>query len=73
MRMVSVTTSFHEGGNTYTCLDHSASCRTHSSKLSLARLILTPGESPDSERVNETNAGRKSLPEDKGPDVPADA
>ncbi|CAN6986175.1 unnamed protein product [Brassica oleracea var. botrytis] len=26
-----------------------------------------------SESVNETNAGRKSLPEDKGPDVPADA
>ncbi|KAH0874900.1 hypothetical protein HID58_072262, partial [Brassica napus] len=26
-----------------------------------------------SERVNGTNAGRKSLPEDKGPDVPADA
>ncbi|CAN6871259.1 unnamed protein product [Brassica oleracea] len=28
---------------------------------------------PGSESVNETNAGRKSLPEDKGPDVPADA
>ncbi|CAN7056667.1 unnamed protein product [Brassica oleracea var. botrytis] len=26
-----------------------------------------------SESVNGTNAGRKSLPEDKGPDVPADA
>ncbi|CAF1778357.1 unnamed protein product [Brassica napus] len=26
-----------------------------------------------SENVNGTNAGRKSLPEDKGPDVPADA
>ncbi|CAF1911575.1 unnamed protein product, partial [Brassica napus] len=26
-----------------------------------------------SESVNGTNAGKKSLPEDKGPDVPADA
>ncbi|WZZ85921.1 hypothetical protein YC2023_114500 [Brassica napus] len=26
-----------------------------------------------SESVNGTNARRKSLPEDKGPDVPADA
>ncbi|WZZ78930.1 hypothetical protein YC2023_099502 [Brassica napus] len=26
-----------------------------------------------SESVNGTNTGRKSLPEDKGPDVPADA
>ncbi|KAH0872571.1 hypothetical protein HID58_069933, partial [Brassica napus] len=26
-----------------------------------------------SESVNWTNEGRKSLPEDKGPDVPADA
>ncbi|WZZ67349.1 hypothetical protein YC2023_078719 [Brassica napus] len=26
-----------------------------------------------SESVNETSAGRKSLSEDKGPDVPADA
>ncbi|KAH0878785.1 hypothetical protein HID58_066179 [Brassica napus] len=26
-----------------------------------------------SESVNGTNAGRKSLPKDKGPDVPADA
>ncbi|CAN7072345.1 unnamed protein product [Brassica oleracea var. botrytis] len=28
---------------------------------------------PESESVNGTNAGRKSLAEDKGPDVPADA
>ncbi|KAL0771205.1 hypothetical protein Bca101_036356 [Brassica carinata] len=28
--------------------------------------------SPNSESVNGTNAGRKSLPEDKGPDVPVD-
>ncbi|CAN6864385.1 unnamed protein product, partial [Brassica oleracea] len=28
---------------------------------------------PGSESVNGTNAGRKSLPEDKGPDVPVDA
>ncbi|KAF3573214.1 hypothetical protein F2Q69_00061295 [Brassica cretica] len=32
------------------------------------KLTLEPG----SESVNETNAGRKSLAEDKGPDVPAD-
>ncbi|CAN6814304.1 unnamed protein product [Brassica oleracea] len=35
----------------------------------LPKLTLEPG----SESVNGTNAGRKSLPEDKGPDVPADA
>ncbi|CAN7010495.1 unnamed protein product [Brassica oleracea var. botrytis] len=32
-----------------------------------------PTLEPGSESVNETNAGRKSLPKDKGPDVPADA
>ncbi|KAF3543903.1 hypothetical protein DY000_02004740 [Brassica cretica] len=32
-----------------------------------------PTIGPGSESVNGTNAGRKSLPEDKGPDVPADA
>ncbi|CAN6977844.1 unnamed protein product [Brassica oleracea var. botrytis] len=32
-----------------------------------------PTLEPGSESVNGTNAGRKSLPEDKGPDVPADA
>ncbi|KAF3505594.1 hypothetical protein F2Q69_00004586 [Brassica cretica] len=32
-----------------------------------------PTLEPESESVNGTNAGRKSLPEDKGPDVPADA
>uniref|UniRef100_A0A0D3B9V5 Uncharacterized protein n=1 Tax=Brassica oleracea var. oleracea TaxID=109376 RepID=A0A0D3B9V5_BRAOL len=32
-----------------------------------------PTLKPGSESVNGTNAGRKSLPEDKGPDVPADA
>ncbi|CAN6850902.1 unnamed protein product [Brassica oleracea] len=32
-----------------------------------------PTLEPRSESVNGTNAGRKSLPEDKGPDVPADA
>ncbi|KAF2602053.1 hypothetical protein F2Q70_00027118 [Brassica cretica] len=32
-----------------------------------------PTIEPGSESVNETNAGRKSLPEDKSPDVPADA
>ncbi|KAF3584970.1 hypothetical protein F2Q69_00026917 [Brassica cretica] len=32
-----------------------------------------PTLEPGSESVNETNAGRKSLAEDKGPDVPADA
>uniref|UniRef100_A0A0D3BCM7 Ubiquitin-like protease family profile domain-containing protein n=1 Tax=Brassica oleracea var. oleracea TaxID=109376 RepID=A0A0D3BCM7_BRAOL len=31
-----------------------------------------PTIGPGSESVNGTNAGRKSLPEDKGPDVPAD-
>nr|VDD32859.1 unnamed protein product [Brassica oleracea] len=31
------------------------------------------GVEKKSESVNGTNAGRKSLPEDKGPDVPADA
>ncbi|CAN7054961.1 unnamed protein product, partial [Brassica oleracea var. botrytis] len=31
-----------------------------------------PTLEPGSESVNGTNAGRKSLPEDKGPDVPAD-
>nr|VDC94855.1 unnamed protein product [Brassica oleracea] len=33
----------------------------------------TAEASEESESVNGTNAGRKSLPEDKGPDVPADA
>ncbi|CDY68178.1 BnaCnng57890D [Brassica napus] len=32
-----------------------------------------PTLEPGSESVNGTNAGRKSLPEDKDPDVPADA
>ncbi|KAF3499186.1 hypothetical protein F2Q69_00044496 [Brassica cretica] len=32
-----------------------------------------PTLEPESESVNGTNAGRKSLPEDKGPNVPADA
>ncbi|CAN7077307.1 unnamed protein product [Brassica oleracea var. botrytis] len=32
-----------------------------------------PTLEPGSESVNGTNAGRKSLPEDKGPDVPTDA
>ncbi|CAF1859541.1 unnamed protein product [Brassica napus] len=32
-----------------------------------------PTLEPGSESVNGTNAGRKSLPENKGPDVPADA
>ncbi|KAF3518174.1 hypothetical protein DY000_02061428 [Brassica cretica] len=32
-----------------------------------------PTLEPGSESVNGTNAGKKSLPEDKGPDVPADA
>ncbi|CAF1764787.1 unnamed protein product [Brassica napus] len=32
-----------------------------------------PTLEPGIESVNETNAGRKSLPEDKSPDVPADA
>nr|VDD63929.1 unnamed protein product [Brassica oleracea] len=32
-----------------------------------------PTLEPGSESVNGTNAGRKSLPEDKGPDVPADS
>ncbi|CAN6838187.1 unnamed protein product, partial [Brassica oleracea] len=32
-----------------------------------------PTLEPESESVNGTNAGRKSLPEDKSPDVPADA
>ncbi|CAN6815294.1 unnamed protein product, partial [Brassica oleracea] len=32
-----------------------------------------PTLEPGSESVNGMNAGRKSLPEDKGPDVPADA
>ncbi|CAF1705367.1 unnamed protein product, partial [Brassica napus] len=32
-----------------------------------------PTLEPESESVNGTNAGRKSLAEDKGPDVPADA
>ncbi|WZZ72271.1 hypothetical protein YC2023_083641 [Brassica napus] len=32
---------------------------------------ITGGENDGSESVNETNAGRKSLVEDKGPDVPA--
>ncbi|CAN6815206.1 unnamed protein product [Brassica oleracea] len=32
-----------------------------------------PTLEPGSESVNGTNAGRKILPEDKGPDVPADA
>ncbi|CAN6818822.1 unnamed protein product, partial [Brassica oleracea] len=32
-----------------------------------------PTLEPGCESVNGTNAGRKSLPEDKGPDVPADA
>nr|VDD44608.1 unnamed protein product [Brassica oleracea] len=32
-----------------------------------------PTLEPGSESVNGTNAGRKSLPADKGPDVPADA
>ncbi|CAN7078607.1 unnamed protein product, partial [Brassica oleracea var. botrytis] len=32
-----------------------------------------PTLEPGSESVNGTNAGRKSLPEDKSPDVPADA
>ncbi|CAN6859079.1 unnamed protein product [Brassica oleracea] len=32
-----------------------------------------PTLEPGSESVNGTNSGRKSLPEDKGPDVPADA
>ncbi|CAN6908724.1 unnamed protein product [Brassica oleracea] len=32
-----------------------------------------PTLEPGSESVNGTNAGRKSLPEGKGPDVPADA
>ncbi|CAF2055352.1 unnamed protein product [Brassica napus] len=32
-----------------------------------------PTLEPESESVNWTNEGRKSLPEDKGPDVPADA
>ncbi|CAN7086225.1 unnamed protein product [Brassica oleracea var. botrytis] len=32
-----------------------------------------PTLEPGSESVNETSAGRKSLSEDKGPDVPADA
>ncbi|CDY12434.1 BnaC08g09230D [Brassica napus] len=32
-----------------------------------------PTLEPGSESVNGTNTGRKSLPEDKGPDVPADA
>ncbi|CAF2055889.1 unnamed protein product [Brassica napus] len=32
-----------------------------------------PTLEPGSKSVNGTNAGRKSLPEDKGPDVPADA
>ncbi|KAF3562077.1 hypothetical protein DY000_02018120 [Brassica cretica] len=32
-----------------------------------------PTLEPGSESVNGTNAGRKSFPEDKGPDVPADA
>ncbi|CAN6887540.1 unnamed protein product [Brassica oleracea] len=36
---------------------------------SLPKPTLEPG----SESVNGTNAGMKSLPEDKGPDVPADA
>ncbi|KAL0667336.1 hypothetical protein Bca4012_030040 [Brassica carinata] len=31
-----------------------------------------PTLEPESESVNGTNAGRKSLPEDKGPDVPVD-
>ncbi|KAG5384767.1 hypothetical protein IGI04_036237 [Brassica rapa subsp. trilocularis] len=43
----------------------------------LPRRIHTVGEEPPaghsiSESVNGTNAGRKRLPEDKGPDVPAD-
>nr|VDC71495.1 unnamed protein product [Brassica rapa] len=36
---------------------------------SLPKKMLEPG----SESVNGTNVGRKRLPEDKGPDVPADA
>ncbi|CAN6817556.1 unnamed protein product, partial [Brassica oleracea] len=45
-------------------------------KRTLVQNITPPPKptlEPGSESVNETNAGRKSLPEDKGPDVPADA
>ncbi|CAN6892198.1 unnamed protein product [Brassica oleracea] len=41
-------------------------------KLIFGYYCINPSCILQSESVNGTNAGRKSLPEDKGPDVPAD-
>ena len=42
-------------------------------KTLIGYYCINPSCILQSESVNGTNAGRKSLPEDKGPDVPADA